>query len=197
MPTPPTLHTPRLVLRPFAPEDAETVYQLASAREISDTMISVPHPLDRATAEGWMKRAADDYAARRAVWFAVTRAEDGVLVGSMALKKIEWEHRQASLSYWIGVPFWGRGYAGEAARRVVGYGFEELGLNRIYAFHMVRNPPSGRVLAKAGMRPEGVLRQRVCKWGVYEDVVIQAVLREEWQGGGEGESGGGGEGENR
>lgn len=180
MTPPPTLHTPRLVLRPFTSQDAGAVHRLASAREIADTMISVPHPLDRATAEGWMTRAAEDFAAGRAVWFAVTRAGDGVLIGSMALKKIDWEHRQASLSYWIGVPFWGQGYAGEAARRVVRFGFEELDLNRIYAFHMVRNPASGRVLAKAGMQPEGVLRQRVRKWGVFEDVVMQAVLREDW-----------------
>jgi ribosomal-protein-alanine N-acetyltransferase len=57
---------------------------------------------------------------------------------------------------------------------------EQLGLNRIYAHHMVRNPASGRVLAKVGMKPEGLLRQRVRKWGVFEDVVLLALLREEW-----------------
>jgi ribosomal-protein-alanine N-acetyltransferase len=48
---------------------------------------------------------------------------------------------------------------------------------------MVRNPASGRVLAKIGMKQEGLLRQRVRKWGVFEDVVLMAVLRAEWAGG--------------
>ena len=54
-----------------------------------------------------------------------------------------------------------------------------LGLNRIYAHHMVRNPGSGRVLEKIGFVGEGMLRERVRKWGVYEDVVLCAVLRRE------------------
>ena len=45
---------------------------------------------------------------------------------------------------------------------------------------MVRNPASGRVLEKIGMKREGLLRQRVRKWGVFEDVVLLAILREEW-----------------
>ena len=60
------------------------------------------------------------------------------------------------------------------------FGFERLGVNRICAFHITRNPASGRVLEKAGFRREGLLRQRVRKWGVFEDVVVLAVLREDW-----------------
>jgi [ribosomal protein S5]-alanine N-acetyltransferase len=63
---------------------------------------------------------------------------------------------------------------------LVRYGFEHLNLNRIHAHHMVRNRASGRVLQKVGMKQEGVLRQRVRKWGVFEDVVALAILREDW-----------------
>jgi RimJ/RimL family protein N-acetyltransferase len=59
---------------------------------------------------------------------------------------------------------WGKGYATEAARAAVQFGFEHLGLNRIWSYHMVRNPASGRVLAtKVGMKREGLLRQHVRK----------------------------------
>lgn len=75
------------------------------------------------------------------------------------------------------MPHWGQGFATEAARAVVRHGFETLGLNRIYAHHMTRNLSSGRVLERIGMRREGLLRQRVLKWGRFEDVVIYAVLR--------------------
>ena len=98
-------------------------------------------------------------------------------MGCIGLRDIDRTHLQAELGYWIGVPYWGQGFATEAARAVVGYGFEMLGLNRIYAHHMTRNPSSGRVLERIGMRREGVLRERVLKWGRFEDVVIYAVLR--------------------
>jgi len=62
----------------------------------------------------------------------------------------------------------------------MGYGFEVLGLNRLYAYHMTRNPASRRVLEKNGFRKEGVLRQRVRKWGKFEDVALWAFLREDW-----------------
>ncbi len=77
------------------------------------------------------------------------------------------------------MPYWGQGFATEASRAVVRFGLETLGLNRLYAHHMARNPASGRVLERIGMQREGVLRRRVRKWGRFEDVVIYALLREE------------------
>ena len=87
---------------------------------------------------------------------------------------------QAELGFWIGVPWWGQGYAREAARGMLQYGFETLKLNRIYAHHMTRNPASGRVLAASGMRREALLPKAVLKWGVQEDVVLYAVMRDDW-----------------
>ena len=101
----------------------------------------------------------------------------------MAARDIEPEHRQAELGFWIGRDWWGQGYAREAARAVLRFGFETLELNRISAHHLVRNPASGRVLLAIGMQREGVLRQRVRKWGKYEDVVLYAVLRADPDGG--------------
>ena len=69
----------------------------------------------------------------------------------------------------------------EVVQAVVRYGFEGLGLNRLYAYHMLRNPVSGRVLEKNGFKQEGLLRQRVRKWGQFEDVALWAILRQEWQ----------------
>jgi [ribosomal protein S5]-alanine N-acetyltransferase len=82
----------------------------------------------------------------------------------------------------VGRDWWGQGYATEAARAVLRYGFEELKLNRIYAHHMTKNPASGRVLEKIGMQREGCLRQMIRKWGVLEDVVLYAILRQDWTG---------------
>ena len=69
----------------------------------------------------------------------------------------------------------------EVIQSVVRHGFESLGLNRIFAYHMSRNPASGRVLEKNGFKQEGLRRQRVRKWGRFEDVLLWAILRQEWQ----------------
>ena len=69
----------------------------------------------------------------------------------------------------------------EAVGAVVRFAFECLGLNRLFAYHMLRNPTSGRVLEKNGFSQEGLLRQRVQKWGQFEDVALWAILRQEWQ----------------
>ncbi len=97
------------------------------------------------------------------------------LVGAMGLDFAP-EHARAELGYWVGRPSWGQGFASEAARELVRYGFEVLGLNRIQAHHMVRNPASGRVLEKCGMQKEGVVRQYLKKWGEFEDIVMYSIL---------------------
>ena len=89
--------------------------------------------------------------------------------------------RVAELGYWIGVPYWGRGYATEAARAVMSHGFEDLGLNRIYAGYFARNNASGNIMRKLGMTHEGTLRQHHCKWGEFVDVVMYGILADEWE----------------
>ena len=101
------------------------------------------------------------------------------LIGIIAL---EFNHlaRLAELGYWLGVPYWNKGYATEAARAVVEYGFKVLRLNRIQARHMTNNPASGRVLQKLGMAYEGTHRQATRRFGAYQDLAVYAILRSEY-----------------
>ncbi len=69
----------------------------------------------------------------------------------------------------------------EAIKPMLDFGFETLSLNRIYAYHMKRNIASGKVLQKNGFQLEGLLRQRVRKWGIFEDVILLSILRQDWQ----------------
>ncbi len=176
MTTLPTLTTERLILRPFALSDAPAVQALAGAREIADTTLNVPHPYPDEAAEAWIATHAENVAAGRQYPFAVVRREDNLLIGAMGLR-VDERHHRAELGYWIGVPYWGQGYATEAARRVIRFGFADLGLNRIYATYLTRNPASGRVMQKAGMQFEGIQRQAVRKWEADEDLGQYAILR--------------------
>ncbi len=171
----PTLVTERLVLRPFAPTDAAEVQRLAGAREIADTTLNIPHPYPDGAAAAWIARHPGAWAARETLTLAVTERGSGALVGAVGLM-LHLPDSRAELGYWIGVPWWNRGYATEAARALVAHGFGALQLHRIMARHLVRNPASGRVMQKLGMEREGVLRQHVRKWGVFEDLVVYAVL---------------------
>jgi RimJ/RimL family protein N-acetyltransferase len=110
--------------------------------------------------------------------FAITLRESGELVGAIGID-VEERHARAELGYWIGVPYWGRGYATEAATAVVAHAFDDLGLNRVYAYHFTTNPASGRVLQKIGMRHEGTRRAHTRKGDAYLDSDAYAILRED------------------
>ncbi|WP_263878934.1 GNAT family N-acetyltransferase [Paenibacillus sp. PSB04] len=83
------------------------------------------------------------------------------------------------LAYWIGKPYSNHGYCTEAAKGIVRYAFEEMRLNRVFARHFGKNPASGKVMAKVGMKYEGTLRQHAKKQGKYEDLVYYGLLKEE------------------
>ena len=61
------------------------------------------------------------------------------------------------------------------------FAFERVGLNRVYAFNLTRNPAAGRMMEKVGMRPEGIQRQAIKVRGTYEDLALWAMLRSDWE----------------
>ena len=176
----PTLSGARIDLRPFSLEDAPAVQALAGAREVASTTLTVPHPYQDGMAEAWIGTHAPAFAAGTQATYAIVDRIARHLIGAIGLM-IEPEHQRAELGYWIGVPFWNQGFATEAGDVILRFGFEQLKLNRIHARHFVRNPPSGRVLLKLGMRYEGRQRQHVRKWGEFEDLEQYGVLCGEWQ----------------
>ncbi len=179
MPERPTLNTARLVLRPFATEDGPDVQRLAGAEEIASVTLHIPHPYEDGLAEAWIATHQQQFDLGATVTCAVTLRDNGELIGAVGLE-VNKPHLYGELGYWIGVPYWRRGYCTEAARAIVGYGFDVLNLHRIYACHLARNPASGRVMRKLGMKQEGYLRHHVRKWGVFEDLVEYGLLRDEW-----------------
>lgn len=167
--------TVRLVLRDYILADAPAVHRLVSAREIALNTLRIPYPYPEGEAERWIA-SHDEMRARGDYPFAVTLREGGHLVGTVGLH-VKADDDLAELGYWIGVPYWGHGYATEAAAALMRFGFQTLSLNRIFAMHFARNPASGRVLQKIGMRHEGTLRQHVKKWNEYVDLECYAILR--------------------
>jgi RimJ/RimL family protein N-acetyltransferase len=176
----PTLNSNRLVLRPFLLSDAATVQRLAGARAVADTTLTIPHPYADGLAETWIASHEGAWTRHEAATLAITEPDAG-LIGAISLR-IELAHRRAELGYWIGAPYWGLGYATEAVRSMIAFGFDKLSLQRIYAQHFTRNPASGRIMAKVGMHLEGTLRRHFFRWDQPEDVSVWGLLRAEHTG---------------
>ena len=175
------LETPRLWLRPVERSDASAIQMAAAVREIADTMISIPHPYPDGEAARYIARQQAEFNAGRAVAFAIELKKMNGFGGVIEVREIDREHLQAELSFWLKPDHWGQGFMSEAVQAVVPFGFEVLDLNRLYAHHMLRNPASGRILEKSGFTQEGLLRERVVKWGQFEDVALWAMLSKDWR----------------
>ena len=175
-----TLETPRLTLRPYTKADIPQLVLLLSAREVAAMTLRIAHPYTEKHAKDFIAKADTLDETNDEVRRAITLRADGVLCGGVGLR-LEPEHHHAELGYWIGIPYWGHGYATEAAQAMVRHGFETMKLHRIAATCMTHNPASARILTKLGMRHEGCLRQHQNKWGKFLDVECYGILRSEWE----------------
>jgi [ribosomal protein S5]-alanine N-acetyltransferase len=172
----PVLETGRLRLRPYAQADVAELVPLIGAREVAATTLRIPHPYTEDDARSFIASSQSASEAR----FAVTLRSDGHLVGGIGLR-LDPKHQNAELGYWLGVPYWGKGFATEAARAMLHYGFEDLHLHRIHASHFKHNPRSGRVLRKLGMKYEGCQHEHIRKWNQFIDSELYGILRHEWE----------------
>jgi len=180
MTAPQELRTARLVLRSLEREDIPTIVRLAGASEIAATTLNIPHPYAEDDAQFFLAKAGEDFRAGRSASFAVSLWPGRELCGAVGLSIAE-AHRRAELGYWVGVPFWSKGFATEAAGAAVAFGFETLRLRRIYAHHFAGNTASQRVLEKIGMRHEGRSRQHIRKWDRFIDLETYGLLAEEFR----------------
>jgi len=173
------LHTSRLLLRPFEAGDAFDVARMAGDSRLSDTLFELPRPYHVDDALAWIGSHAAERDKGRRHTFAICLRTDATLVGAIALRPVDRSSIRANLGYWTGVEHWSRGYASEAARAIIAFGFDAVGIERIEAIHLVRNPASGRVMRNAGMRREATLRAYVRDphTGRIEDVEQWAVTR--------------------
>lgn len=176
MTTPVTLLTPRLRLRFLGEDECPRFAELANCREVYATTGRLPFPYTIEHAHEYRAKQLEAAETGQAVRLAVTDRETEAVIGAVGLE-IEAAVNRAELGFWIGVPYWGKGYATEAAAAIIGYGFDVLGLHRIFARHLAGNEASGRVQRKIGMTREGLLRAHAMKDGVYHDDVIHGILK--------------------
>ena len=170
------IETRRLVLRPYEVRDVVAIETLANNWNVASKLGRMPYPYERGMAAMFMADHEEKRTARLAFPFAMIRKD--TFIGGIGLDLERYEDWE--LDYWLGEPYWGQGYATEAALAVVGFGFETLGLERMVAGHFADNPASGRVLAKLGFRYTG-LGSRACRArGCDVESREMALRRADW-----------------
>jgi len=150
----PVLETKRLALRAPRLEDAKTVARLANDRRIAENTARIPHPYKMADADAFI--GAANKGAGEATFLITLR--DKTVIGACGIVE---EEQTPELGYWLGVRYWGNGYATEALHAVIDYAFGDLGHQALQAGARVTNPASRRVLEKCGFQWTGVGLYRI------------------------------------
>lgn len=140
------LETARLLLRPPEDGDVAMLVPLIGSFAVAKNLSAVPHPYSEADGLAWVTAMRGAHAKGTDYVFALIRKDDVRFIGICAVHP--W--RDFELGYWLGEPYWSKGYATEAGSRVAHFAFEELGATRLLAGYMHDNPASGRVLTKLG-----------------------------------------------
>jgi len=146
----PVLETERLILRAPRLGDAKVLAALANDKRIAENTRRIPHPYKRADADDFITAVN---APGGEVAFLITLREGGAVVGGCG---VALQDGAPDLGYWLGVKYWNKGYATEAARAVIDFAFTELGHDTLSAGARVTNPASRRILEKCGFQWTGV-----------------------------------------
>ena len=175
------LATERLVLREFVEDDwpAVLAYQ-------QNPLYLRYYEWTERTPEGArefvrMFLAQQQQAPRIKFQLAATLKSTGQLIGNCGIRLKSADAREADIGYELDPRYWGQGYATEAARVIVQFGFAQLRLHRIWSWCIAENAGSAHVLEKLGMRQEGHLRENEYLKGRWWDTLLYAILDYEWQ----------------
>jgi hypothetical protein len=172
------LETERLFIEPFTLNDIHKVAELANNQEIA-SILGLPHPYESRIAQEWIQGHQQRIEGGTEFPLRIVLKESNEIIGTITLR-VDKANNRGELGYWMGRDFWGRGYASDAALRLVDFGFRELGLNRIWATAITRNKSSIRVLEKAGLRHEGILIQNRLLADTYEDVAVFGLVKSDY-----------------
>jgi 8-oxo-dGTP diphosphatase len=172
----PRIETPRLSLRAVTLADAPWIERYVSDWDVARHTARIPHPYPVGGAVDFI-RSLDP---KDGPTFAVERREDREPVGLIGLE-LEGPG-EAEAGYWIGKPFWGRGYASEALQAVVEYAFLKTGLSSLIALAVPENRASIRVQEKAGLVFTGIVETNAPARGSRRRVERRCLERRHWKG---------------
>ncbi len=172
--------TERLIIRPMRMFDAFDMYAYAKQPETSEFLTWSPHP-DIEYTKNYLAFVIGKYKAGEFYDFAVTlKSEEGKMIGTCGFSKIDFTNNIGEIGYVISPEYQGKGYASEATREIIEFGFNQLSFNRIEAKYIVGNGASRAVMEKCGLKYEGTARSAMLIKGSYRDIATCALLKSEY-----------------
>lgn len=176
----PDIETERLVLRKLRMEDAEDMFEYGQDPEIAYRGLWEPlGGLEESRAD--ISEALKGYAVGSMISWAIEHRADRKMIGRIGLGPHSRMNNRAEIGYAMNRSYWGQGLATEAVRGVLNFAFRDMGLNRVQAIVLLENAGSIRVLEKAGLQREGLLRRYQYVRGDYLDVYMYGVLKSDWE----------------
>jgi RimJ/RimL family protein N-acetyltransferase len=171
------LESERLLLRPPERRDIPALVPLANDYDVAKNLSTLPHPYTVTHGEEFVARVEQQRATGTDFNFAITRKSDNAYMGGCGLHLKEGKFE---FGYWLGKPFWKRGFATEAAARLVLFAFQDLAAESVWAGWYFDNPASGHVLEKLGCRPNGMDKRACMARGVEVDCNLVILARAEF-----------------
>ena len=173
------LDTKRLVLQPFKMDDAIQISNLANNKALA-SILGLPSPYELKDAEDWIAIHPELISEGVEYPLTITMKESTQIIGTITIR-IDKNNHKGELGYWIGQEYWGNGFATEAIKCLLAFGFDQLNLNKIGASVISQNIASKTVLKKVGLLKEGTLRQNRLLQKEYVDVEMYGILKTEYK----------------
>ncbi|HGF3785471.1 TPA: GNAT family N-acetyltransferase [Vibrio parahaemolyticus] len=148
-----SIESKRLILRPFTLDDAEHVAELAGDKMIAEMTANIPHPYTVFDAENWIRTHEALFLSGKGAVYAIVLKDSFELIGAISFPKLD--NGLGILGYWLGVPFWGCGYATEASKVLISFSKKHYGLTKLQVMHLVENERSRSVIDKLGIKYVG------------------------------------------
>lgn len=175
----PIIKTDRLRLRKPRIKDIPRIMEYADNPKVADMTLNIPHPYKEEDAIFWLNMAHKGFKEKSKFIFAICLLPTDEFIGGIGLR-INEKFNRAELGFWIGEPFWNNGYATEATREVLKFGFKEVNIHKILATHLLNNPASGKVMTKNGMIKEGELKDHIKKGNKYFSLIQYRLTQNEF-----------------
>jgi RimJ/RimL family protein N-acetyltransferase len=176
----PVLNASRVSLRWITEQDVDAFYAIYSHPEVMRYW-SFPALTERDQAVKLVREIHEGFQRQALLKWGIARRTDDLLIGSLTLFNLDFNHRRAEIGYALGRDYWGKGYMQEALRAVLTYAFEELDFHRIEADVDPRNDASIRTVERLGFQREGYLRERWQVGGEIQDALFYGLLRPDWE----------------
>jgi len=175
----PLFATERLVLRPPHATDAEEMAEIANNINVARMLAHMPHPYSIKDAEAFIANAQENIG--RACIYSITEADTGRLIGVGSLHETVEDH-EPHMGYWIGEPYWGKGYASEAARGLVDLYFKVTNRPILLVSARVNNEASKKIIRKCGGKHIGSSEAVHPLLGERQKLDHFEITRESWMG---------------